>query len=55
MSQYIVVRGLSDVALSSQGTVANWLVVDTTALVVIADCGDNQTRANAIASALNGA
>lgn len=53
MSRYIVVQGLSQIYASTQGTVANWFVVDTTSAVIVADCGDNQSRANAIAVALN--
>ena len=54
MNRFIVVKGLSDLPSGTSGAeVANWLVVDTTAAAVYADCGDSQGRANTTAAALN--
>lgn len=54
MNRYVVVKGLYDVPQPSHGgNQANWLVVDLTSPAVVADCGDNQSRANNVAQALN--
>jgi len=55
MNRYVVVRGLYEISETgiNAGNVANYLVVDLTALAVIADCGDMQSRADKVALALN--
>lgn len=52
MNRYLVVRGLYD-NLPPQGEVSGWQVVDLAGPFVVADCGDNQGRANKVAQALN--
>jgi hypothetical protein len=55
VNRYIVIQALSEYLGSRTQTpdVGNWLVVDHTPGIVIADCGDMQSRADKVALALN--
>ena len=54
MNRYVVIRGLHKAdAAATTGDTSNFLVVDLTGGMVIADCGDVIGRANKVAQALN--
>lgn len=54
MNRYVVIRGLYAAdAGANVGDNANYMVVDLTGAVVMADCGDLVGRANKVAQALN--
>ncbi|MFF0822399.1 hypothetical protein ACFYUR_18715 [Micromonospora haikouensis] len=54
MTRYVVVRGLYAAdAGAAVGDTSNYLVVDLTGGMVMADCGDSAGRAQKVAQALN--